>query len=170
MNEALLPLLVFILMVVALALVICVFLLFAKLNQSRIEETAAIEKLNSKETELALSAAELAGLKEALETSQSELTKSKEELAGLHARSELERDQFTEKLALIERSKEQLGESFKNMANDLLEAKSKSLSQSSKENITALLSPLQEKITQFEKRVEETHNPANLSQRGFDSP
>ena len=158
MNEALLPLLVFILMVVALALVICVFLLFAKLNQSRIEETAAIEKLNSKETELALSAAELAGLKEALETSQSELTKSKEELAGLHARSELERDQFTEKLALIERSKEQLGESFKNMANDLLEAKSKSLSQSSKENIAALLSPLQEKITQFEKRVEETYD------------
>ncbi|MGB1848160.1 MAG: DNA recombination protein RmuC, partial [Pseudohongiellaceae bacterium] len=158
MNETLLPLLVFVLVVVALALVICVFLLFAKLNQSRIEETAAIEKLNSKETELALSYAELAGLKEALVTSQSELTKSKEELAGLHARSELERDQFEEKLAFIERSKEQLGESFKNMANDLLEAKSKSLSQSSKENITALLSPLQEKITQFEKRVEETYD------------
>ena len=44
------------------------------------------------------------------------------------------------------------------MANDLLESKSKSFSQSSKENITALLSPLQEKITQFEKRVEETYD------------
>ena len=60
MNETLLPMLVFILVVVALASIICVFLLFAKLNRSRIEETAASEKLNSKETELALSVAELA--------------------------------------------------------------------------------------------------------------
>ena len=70
----------------------------------------------------------------------------------------MERSQFDEKIAFIERSKEQLGESFKNIANDLLESKSKSFSQSSKENITALLSPLQEKITQFEKRVEETYD------------
>ncbi|MEC8471574.1 MAG: DNA recombination protein RmuC [Pseudomonadota bacterium] len=105
-----------------------------------------------------MSAAELAAVKEVLGKSQSEFMRSKEELAGLHARSELERSQFDERIAFIERSKEQLGESFKNMANDLLESKSKSLSQSSKENITALLSPLQEKITQFEKRVEETYD------------
>ncbi|MEE3012063.1 MAG: DNA recombination protein RmuC, partial [Pseudomonadota bacterium] len=90
--------------------------------------------------------------------SQSEFMRSKEELAGLHARSELERSQFDERIAFIEHSKEQLGESFKNIANDLLESKSKSFSQSSKENITAILSPLQEKITQFEKRVEETYD------------
>ncbi|MDP7403230.1 MAG: DNA recombination protein RmuC, partial [Gammaproteobacteria bacterium] len=105
-----------------------------------------------------MSAAELAAVKEVLAKSQSEFMRSKEELAGLHARSELERSQFDEKIAFIERSKEQLGESFKNIANDLLESKSKSLSQSSKENITAILSPLQEKITQFEKRVEETYD------------
>ncbi|MEC8454789.1 MAG: DNA recombination protein RmuC [Pseudomonadota bacterium] len=105
-----------------------------------------------------MSAAELAAVKEVLGKSQSEFMRSKEELAGLHARSELERSQFDERIAFIERSKEQLGESFKNIANDLLESKSKSLSQSSKENITALLSPLQEKITQFEKRVEETYD------------
>ena len=105
-----------------------------------------------------MSAAELAAVKEVLAKSQSEFMRSKEALAGLHARSELERSQFDEKIAFIERSKEQLGESFKNIANDLLESKSKSFSQSSKENITALLSPLQEKITQFEKRVEETYD------------
>ena len=96
------------------------------------EETAALEKLTSKEKELAISAAELAAVKEVLAKSQSEFMRSKEELAGLHARSELERSQFDEKIAFIERSKEQLGESFKNMANDLLESKSKSFSQSSK--------------------------------------
>ena len=158
MSETFLPVLIVTLLFIATAAIICVFVLLTRLNHSQIKETAALERLTSKEKELALSAAELAAVKEALAKSQSELTRSKEELAGLHARSELERSQFDEKLAFIERSKEQLGESFKNMANDLLESKSKSFSQSSKENITALLSPLQEKITQFEKRVEETYD------------
>ena len=158
MSETFLPALVVILLVVATAAIICVFVLLTKLNHSQIDETAASERLTSKEKELAKSAAELAAVKEVLAKSQSEFMRSKEELAGLHARSELERSQFDEKIAFIERSKEQLGESFKNIANDLLESKSKSFSQSSKENITALLSPLQEKITQFEKRVEETYD------------
>ena len=158
MSETFLPALVVILLVVATAAIICVFVLLTKLNHSQINETAASERLTSKEKELAMSAAELAAVKEVLAKSQSEVMRSKEELAGLHARSELERSQFDERIAFIERSKEQLGESFKNIANDLLESKSKSFSQSSKENITALLSPLQEKITQFEKRVEETYD------------
>ena len=158
MSETFLPALVVILLVVATAAIICVFVLLTKLNHSQIDEAAASERLTSKEKELAMSAAELAAVKEVLAKSQSEFMRSKEELAGLHARSELERSQFDERIAFIERSKEQLGESFKNIANDLLESKSKSFSQSSKENITALLSPLQEKITQFEKRVEETYD------------
>ena len=158
MSETFLPALVVILLVVATAAIICVFVLLTKLNHSQIDEAAASERLTSKEKELAMSAAELAAVKEVLAKSQSEFMRSKEELAGLHARSELERSQFDEKIAFIERSKEQLGESFKNIANDLLESKSKSFSLSSKENITALLSPLQEKITQFEKRVEETYD------------
>ena len=158
MSETFLAALVVILLVVATAAIICVFVLLTKLNHSQIDETAASERLTSKEKELAMSAEELAAVKEVLAKSQSEFMRSKEELAGLHARSELERSQFDERVAFIERSKEQLGESFKNIANDLLESKSKSFSQSSKENITALLSPLQEKITQFEKRVEETYD------------
>ena len=158
MSDAFLPVLVVSLLFIATAAIICVFVLLTKLNHCQIKETAASERLTSKEKELALSAAELAAVTEVLAKSQSELTRSKEELAGLRARSELERSQFDEKLTFIERSKEQLGESFKNMANDLLESKSKSFSQSSKEKITALLSPLQEKITQFEKRVEETYD------------
>ena len=158
MSETFLLAPLVILLVVATAAIICVFVLLTKLNHSQINETAASERLTSKEKELAMSVAELAAVKEVLAKSQSEFMRSKEALAGLHARSELERSQFDEKIAFIERSKEQLGESFKNIANDLLESKSKSFSQSSKENITALLSPLQEKITQFEKRVEETYD------------
>ena len=84
MSETFLPALVVILLVVAAAAIICVFVLLTKLNHSQINETAASERLTSKEKELAMSAAELAAVKEVLAKSQSEL-RSKEELAGLHA-------------------------------------------------------------------------------------
>ncbi|HBW83918.1 MAG TPA: DNA recombination protein RmuC [Gammaproteobacteria bacterium] len=158
MSEALLPGLVAIL-AIALAITITgVLVLLVKFNQARIDLAGVSERLRLKEKEFDQAVLELAAIKEDLTKCNLELTKSREELTRLNTRAELERDQFDEKLAFIERSKQQLGESFKNMANDLLEAKSKSFSQSSKENIAALLSPLQAKITQFEKRVEETYD------------
>tara|TARA_B100001057_G_scaffold169595_1_gene170337 strand:- start:1887 stop:3221 length:1335 start_codon:yes stop_codon:yes gene_type:complete len=157
-SEALLPGLVAIL-AIALAITITgVLVLLVKFNQARIDLAGVSERLRLKEKEFDQAVLELAAIKEDLTKCNLELTKSREELTRLNTRAELERDQFDEKLAFIERSKQQLGESFKNMANDLLEAKSKSFSQSSKENIAALLSPLQAKITQFEKRVEETYD------------
>ncbi|MBG11314.1 MAG: DNA recombination protein RmuC [Gammaproteobacteria bacterium] len=144
---------------IALAITITgVLVLLVKFNQARIDLAGVSERLRLKEKEFDQAVLELAAIKEDLTKCNLELTKSREELTRLNTRAELERDQFDEKLAFIERSKQQLGESFKNMANDLLEAKSKSFSQSSKENIAALLSPLQAKITQFEKRVEETYD------------
>ena len=158
MSEAFLPILVIALVILLITSITFVFVLLSKFNVVRIEAACASDRLRSKEKELDQAVLDLALIKEALTNSNLELTKSREKLAGLNTRAELERDQFEEKLKFIERSKQQLGESFKNMANDLLEAKSKSFSQSSKENITALLSPLQDKITQFEKRVEETYD------------
>ena len=158
MSEILLPGLVAIFAIALISTITGVLVLLAKFNQARIELAGVSERLRSKEKEFDQAVFELAEVKGELTKTNLELTKSREELARLNTRAELERDQFEEKLAFIERSKQQFGESFKNMANDLLEAKSKSFSQSSKENIAALLSPLQAKITQFEKRVEETYD------------
>jgi DNA recombination protein RmuC len=46
---------------------------------------------------------------------------------------------------------------FKNLANDILEEKSKKFTEQNRSNIFDLLRPLGEKIQEFEKRVEETH-------------
>lgn len=46
---------------------------------------------------------------------------------------------------------------FKNLANDLLEQKSKKFADYNEKQISDILNPLKEKIQQFEKRVEDTH-------------
>ena len=46
---------------------------------------------------------------------------------------------------------------FENLANKILEEKSNKFTEQNKENIKSILSPLQDRITTFEKKVEETH-------------
>ena len=52
---------------------------------------------------------------------------------------------------------EKFAAQFKNLANDIFEEKSKKFTDQNKANIFDLLKPLGEKITDFEKKVEETH-------------
>lgn len=46
---------------------------------------------------------------------------------------------------------------FKNLANDIFEEKSKKFTEQNKTNLTDVLKPLGEKITEFEKRIDQTH-------------
>jgi DNA recombination protein RmuC len=52
---------------------------------------------------------------------------------------------------------EKFSAQFRNLANDIFEEKSKKFTEQNKSNIFDLLRPLGEKITEFEKRVEDTH-------------
>jgi len=47
---------------------------------------------------------------------------------------------------------------FRNVANDLLEEKSKKFTELNEKNIGTILQPLKERIQQFEKKVEDTYN------------
>ena len=47
---------------------------------------------------------------------------------------------------------------FKNLANEILEQKSKSFTESNKQNIENILKPLSEKIQGFEKKVDDTYD------------
>jgi len=62
-------------------------------------------------------------------------------------------DQKTE----VEKLQEQFRSEFKNLANEILEEKSKKFTEQNSENIHQLLKPLGEKIEEFRKRVEDTH-------------
>jgi DNA recombination protein RmuC len=74
------------------------------------------------------------------------------------ADSEARRQEEVEKLGLLSEVRTEFGIQFKNLANEILEDKSKRFTEQNKSNIEALLNPLAQKILAFEKRVEETYD------------
>ncbi|WP_329806664.1 DNA recombination protein RmuC [Flavobacterium facile] len=107
---------------------------------------------------------QLSELKITLQNVQIEKQKvqaEKEEFAILLAKKENDFDN------LLERNKEQKQEvnelqekfskEFENLANKILEEKTQKFTEQNKENLKNILSPLQDKILHFEKKVEDTH-------------
>jgi DNA recombination protein RmuC len=107
---------------------------------------------------------QLAELKSSIQNLQIEKQKTqteKEEFAILLAKKENDFDN------LLDRTKEQKDEinklqdkftkEFENLANKILEEKTQKFTEQNKENLKNILSPLQDKILHFEKKVEDTH-------------
>jgi DNA recombination protein RmuC len=103
-----------------------------------------------------------------LDTSRAEVLRLSQELAGLRAlQPEVERSRLAEKQGFDERLKAQkehfeevLRQSksqFESLAQSVLEAKSKTFTEQSEKNLETVLRPLREKLTSFEKRVEDTY-------------
>ncbi|HEY0744530.1 MAG TPA: DNA recombination protein RmuC [Chryseosolibacter sp.] len=108
---------------------------------------------------------------EKIKTLQSQLTDAKRELENERAKvseatsalatTEADYRNLQEKLndqkKDLESLQDKFTEQFKNLANDILEEKTKKFTEQNKSNIFELLKPLGEKITEFEKKVEDTH-------------
>lgn len=69
----------------------------------------------------------------------------------------------------VEQQKQQLKVEFANLANEILEQKGKSFSQSNKTELDALLKPFKEQIEGFQKRVNEVHSESVKGQAGLAS-
>lgn len=70
---------------------------------------------------------------------------------------ENERKQSAEKLALLSAAKEDLSNQFKALASEILEEKSKKFTEQNQANLDVLLSPLKERLTSFQKKVEDVY-------------
>jgi DNA recombination protein RmuC len=57
----------------------------------------------------------------------------------------------------VEKLQEKFTKEFENLANKILEEKTNKFTEQNKENMKNILSPLQDKIQHFEKKVEDTH-------------
>ncbi len=117
----------------------------ARPRQSRLEErneilTTAIEEAERK-----------------LEEETDRANRAKNELATVEANFLNLKERFQEQKADLEKMEEKFRNEFKNLANEILEEKSKKFTEQNRENLDSLLKPLGEKITEFQKRVEETH-------------
>ncbi|MEH6629872.1 MAG: DNA recombination protein RmuC [Halopseudomonas aestusnigri] len=71
---------------------------------------------------------------------------------------EKEREAQTEKLQILDDARAKLTEQFENLANKILDEKSKKFTEQNKQGLETLLNPLKENIQVFQKKVEETYD------------
>lgn len=103
-------------------------------------------------------------LKNDLEKSENRLKELQTELSGLqqdHATLKANYSNLDEKLSShkdeVNKLQEKFSSEFRNLANQILDEKSKKFTDQNKVNLDLILQPLGEKIKIFQKKVEETH-------------
>jgi DNA recombination protein RmuC len=130
------------------------------------QEEAAIlnEQINNLKNERSAAQERINILQENLKTTSQELTQERNKFLQLNSSySSLKSDfaNLEEKLSTQKEEVEQLQQKFttefKNLANEILEDKSKRFTEQNKVNINELLNPLSEKIKSFEKKVEDVY-------------
>ena len=115
-----------------------------QLKQQSQNEKLGIEK------QLVQAHAERDSLRTAKDALTVQLTKKETDFENLFERMREQR-QETDEL------REKFTKEFENLANKILEEKSNKFTEQNKENMKNILSPLQDKIHLFEKKVEDTH-------------
>jgi DNA recombination protein RmuC len=78
-------------------------------------------------------------------------------IAELNTTLNKERTQAQEKLELLNEAREQLSNSFKTLANEILDEKSKKFTDQNQANLDQLLNPLKQQLTDFKTKVEEVY-------------
>lgn len=69
-----------------------------------------------------------------------------------------EQSQAQDRLALLRQAREDMRAQFRVLASDVLEEKTRRFTETSRQGLGDILTPLQEKISRFEKKVDETYN------------
>ena len=81
----------------------------------------------------------------------------RQQTGRLTAELENERKSSQEKLQLLTEARQTLSDQFKNLANEILEEKSKRFTEQNRTNLGALLDPLKLRITEFQTKIEDTY-------------
>jgi DNA recombination protein RmuC len=112
--------------------------------------TLAEERKLMMEAELSEIKPELATEREKVITTSNLLSRKEVEYTNLEKR-------LAEQKIDLENLNEKFAHEFKNLANEIFEEKSKKFTDQNKTNIAEILSPLKERITEFQKKVEDTN-------------
>ncbi len=153
MSESILIIIIaFVASVIGLFLGIYIQNLKTKSNQSTLLEREAQLHINIKELQTKI---------EKEITIKEEFRQQKEAIAIQLTKKEVDFDNLLEKnkeqKGEVEKLQEKFTKDFQLLANKIMEEKSVKFTEQNKENIKNILSPLQEKIQLFEKKVDETH-------------
>jgi DNA recombination protein RmuC len=150
----------FIILVFAILIALAIGFYIGKL----LSKTQSNAEKSNLEGQLTSQSHQLAELKSSIQNLQIEKQKvqtEKEEFAILLAKKENDFDNLLdrtkEQKEEINQLQEKFSKEFENLANKILEEKTQKFTEQNKENLKNILSPLQDKILHFEKKVEDTH-------------
>lgn len=101
---------------------------------------------------------ELANAREELQKSLDARQRAEQQATALGTRLQEQNHAAQEKLALLERVREDFKDKFATLANELLEEKSKKFTEQNQANLGNLLDPLREQLGDFRKRVDEVYD------------
>lgn len=87
-----------------------------------------------------------------------------QERARLRAEFDEREASHQRELKNFEKQKEQLSEQFKVLSNEILEAKTRSLQESNKDGLSAVMMPFQQSIDTFKKEVQDIHHRETTAQ------
>ena len=162
--------------------------LASQLEQNQSQSTQLQQQLHQSQTSLATEQADKSGLTVRLQERDEHIEELKQqvtvqeaekqrllgnqadlsnELTELKTSLSEKQAHFEQQKKDIEEQKQQLKVEFSELANQILEEKGKSFSQSNKNELDALLKPFKEQIEGFQKRVNEVHTESVKGQAGL---
>ena len=97
-------------------------------------------------------------LKESIKNKDESILEVNKKLASRESDYQHLTTKLNEQKAEIEKLQERFTVEFRNLANDILEEKTKKFTEQNKTNLDQILKPLSDKIKDFEKKVEETYD------------
>lgn len=118
-------------------------------QMEQLKEQFSNEKINF-EKQLVASNQEKEAIRTEKDSLAIQLSKKEVDFDNLWERNKEQKDE-------VEKLQEKFTKEFENLANKILDEKSNKFTEQNKENMKNILTPLQDKIQLFEKKVEDTH-------------
>lgn len=114
-------------------------------------------RLGIEEARAAQLLADRSRLEQQLQQEQQQLIRLSEEKSALEARQHYQDEKHARQQQEMDQIREKFTLEFKNIANELLESRSKTFSTQNQQQLELLLSPLRERLKEFESKVDSTH-------------
>ncbi len=154
-----------------------------ELDEEQARHSSIAEQITALKERFGIASAQAESLHTQLQHSQSQLLRKEQEqqhltekltalsqeLTGLKTTLTEKEKHFAEQQQNFEQSKQQLGVEFQNLADRILDEKSRSFSQTNQSALETLLKPFREQIEGFQKRVNEIHSESVKGNAGLEA-
>jgi DNA recombination protein RmuC len=151
-----------IIVLLSVLILLAIYSVFLLSNKNKTREGDSIDVLKERLQSRQLEIEKLQNDSQSIHSDFQQVTEKnsllRESVSRLETQLAEERSQNQEKIQLLENAREKMSLEFKNLANEILEQKGRAFTDSNRQNIESILKPLQEKIQQFEKKVDDTYD------------